>query len=398
MPFVFPFIVAIGIRSIAAWISHGQPVVDVASFEHWAKTLDAEQNPYVDAINPANYPPLWVYVCWSCLAISRWSGLTFDLVVKLIVSLFDSETVVPVGQIARTLGGTESAGRAASFVYAVNPVAILIASFHGQNDPIVVGLIAWSVWLIMAAPFARAAELGAIVLGVSLCIKPVGVLVLPLMVVRIAGWSRRALLFALAWVPMALSSLPFLFTSPVLLVEAAGTYRGTPDFGYVGVYNAWMNLGHGSSGEPIVRSLPWWMRLAYVAVFALVWCAFRRANLVEQVLAVILSLYLFYGALGAPYLMWIVPFAAAMHDRHLLRVSIVTAVALLAFYQLKHPAILTGSPGVQWTTGIAIPQWTGILLVAQAALYVLWWRWMRELIRQSRQRQPDHFTTDKRPN
>jgi hypothetical protein len=391
-PFAVPFILAIGIRSIAAWLSHGQPVVDVASFEHWAKQLDAGRNPYVDATNPANYPPLWVCACWASLVVSRWTSLSFDLVVKLLGSWCDAASVVPVGLLGRWLGGTETAGRAASFAYAVNPVAILIASFHGQNDPVLIGLILWSVCLISAAPLPRAAEAAALVLGVSLCIKPVGVLVLPLMLARVGGWGRRVWLLALVCVPMLLTSLPFLIKSPGALVESAGTYRGPPDFGYVGVYNAWMNLGHGSSGEPIVRGLPVWMRLVYVAVFGLVWWQFRRATLVEQVVAVILSLYLFYGALGAQYLMWVVPLAAARRDRHLPRVTLFAAVALIAFYQLNHPAILTGTPGVQWKTGIAIPQWTAILFIAQAALYLSWLQWMRDLIVDYEKRHPEQLT------
>jgi hypothetical protein len=390
-PLVVAFIVALAIRSFGAWFSHGDAVVDVASFEHWAKLLDAGQNPYLSTSNPANYPPLWVYVCWTCLVVSRCTGLSFDLVAKLFVSLFDAATVIPVGLMARAHVGSESAGRAASVMYVLNPVAILIAAFHGQNDPVVVGLIAWSIWLITAKPITMGVEFGAIVFGVSLCIKPFGMLFLPLILASTDGWGRRALLFLLVSIPMLISALPYLISTPVALFGAASTYRGPPDFGYVGIYNAWMNLGHGSSGEPIVRSLPGWIRLAYVVVFSLIWWQFRCATLLQQVCAVILSLYLFYGALGAQYLIWIVPFAAAIRDRHLMRASLITAVALVAFYQLNHPAILTGRLGVQLRTGIAIPQWNGILLIAQVALYVTWIRWMRDLMIEYEQRHPDQF-------
>jgi hypothetical protein len=374
------FCVALALRAIAAWISHGTSVVDVASFEHWARLLDARQNPYTSDTNPANYPPLWVTICWCCLAVSRWTGLSFDLVMKGFVSVIDAATVIPVGMMARNQCGAEAARRAASFAYAVNPVAILVAAFHAQNDPIVVGLMAWSVWLITSRPIARAAELGAIILGTSFCIKPVGVLIVPLVLACSEGWRRRAAMFVLMWIPMLVTALPFLIISPLLLFQAAGTYRGPPDFGYVGIYNAWMNLGRGSSGEPIVRSLPVWMRIAYAVVFGLVWWQFRGAPLLVQICAAILSLYLFYGALGAQYLVWFVPFAAALRDPRLTRASLLTAVALVAFYQLHHPAILTGRIGAQLKTGIAIPQWNGIFLIAQVALYVTWIRWVRELI------------------
>jgi hypothetical protein len=367
----------------------------VASFEHWAYKLDAGQNPFVAPANPANYPPLWVYICWSCLVVSRWTGLSFDLIVKLFVSFCDAATVVPVGLLASAQGATESQCRAASFAYAANTAAILIAAFHAQNDPVVVGLILWGVWLSTATPCRWAAEYAALLLGVSLCIKPVGLLILPLMLARTPGWRHRAILFILVWLPMLLSALPYLIRSPVALVHAAGTYRGPPDFGYVGIFNAWMNFGRGSSGVPVVEGLPWWMRLAYIPVFGLIWWEFRRATLLEQVQVVFLSLYLFYGALGAQYLIWVMPFAAAIRDRHLLRATIITSIALLAFYQLHHPAILTGNQGAQLKTGIAIPQWSGILLVSQIALYVHWMRWMRALIDEYHLRHPEQFTLER---
>jgi hypothetical protein len=378
-PLAAPFAVALAIRWLGAWLSHGQSVVDVASFDHWATRLDEGQNPYESPVNPANYPPLWLYICWMCLTVSRWTGLTFDLVMKLTVSAADAATVIPVGLLARMRANSDSAGTIAAVGYALNPVSILIAAFHAQNDPMLIGLIVWSVWLLTAAPIKWSIELAGLAVGVSVCIKPVGVLILPLMAVFIQSWVRRASWVLLVSAPMLVTALPFLLDSPVALLGAVATYRGPPDFGYVGIYNAWMNLGHGSSGEPIVKSLPVSMRFAYLLVFLVIWWKFRRASLVEQSCAVLLSLYLFYGALGAQYLVWLIPFGAVLNDRYHVRASVAASIALVAFYQLNHPAILTGTIGVQLKTGIAIPQWTGILLIAQAWLYVIWFRWLREL-------------------
>ncbi len=369
---LLPLVVAFAIRAAGAWVSHAEPLVDVDSFFRWAKHLEGGINPYSTTDAPANYPPLWLYICWGCLKVAQEVGCSFDLVMKLFVSACDAATVIPVGLLALRRGEGETAGRAAALAYALNPVSILIAAFHAQNDPLVIGLAIWCMWLVTARPFVLAGELGFGLLGASLAIKPIGVLFLPLVLAQISGWQRRARLFAIAGLPLLLTAIPFLFSTPVAFVRAAATYRGPPDFGYIGIFNSWMNLGHGSSGDPIIEQLHWSMRLFYLPVFLFIWWRLRRFSLIDQAQAVVLSLFLFYGTLGAQYLMWLIPFAAARRDPRLPRISILTAIALVAFYQLNHPGILSGVSTVRWQTGIVLPQWSGIFLVSHFFLYVQW--------------------------
>lgn len=375
------------LRFTLAWLSHGEPVVDVFTFWQWAKNLDAGINPYT-AESAANYPPLWLYLCWLCLKAAESTGLSFDLMVKLFVGAVDGLTVAAVGLLAAAGGTGPRRAQLAAVCYAINPVTLMIASLHAQNDPVVMGLVVWASWLVVARPCPIATELAMAALGLSLAIKPIGLLFAPLLLWRCAS-SREccrgvAVLAATAGVCM----LPYLVTSPVLLIQAGSTYRGPTDLGYLGIFNSWCNLGLGSSGVPIVERSPAWMRPLAVAVMALAAWRFRREALASQAVGVVLTLYVVYGSLGAQYLMWFVPLAAASRSPQLTRTSLATAVALLAFYQLHHPGILTGEGGKGIHLGVTIPQWSGVFLFAQVLMYVGWVRWLMDMLRRGAGFQP----------
>ena len=306
---------------------------------------------------------------------------------KLLVSLCDAGTVIPVAWLAHAGGASRTEASRAAFAYAMNPVAVLVASFHGQNDPIVVGLLLWAAWLVVALPFPLAAELAALVVSVSLTIKPIGLLFLPLFAAHVPKWGRRSIWCLLAILPCAIAWLPYAVDSPQVLIEVLKSYRGPPDFGYLGIYNSWENLGHGGPGAPVLYALPDAVRIATLLIYALLYVGIgwrlRRAGLVQQMIAAVLVLYVVYGALGAQYLVWVFPFAAARRSRPFWRTALPAAVALIAFYQLHHPGILSGTPGVRIPMGITVPQWSGLFLFAQVLLYAEWVKWIAAILREA---------------
>jgi hypothetical protein len=201
------------------------------------------------------------------------------------------------------------------------------------------------------------------------------------MVMAIPGWRRRVLGVMWIIVPSIAFWLPYFGRNPRQVFQALESYRGVPDFGFIGIYNSWNNLGHGSEGVPFDYDLGMAYRPLCVALLALVWWRFRRAQLLKQVVAILLTLYLTYGKLAGHYLIWVLPFATALRSAQLLRATVLTALALFAFYQLHHPSILTGRHGERLVLGITVPQWSGLFLLFQVMLYLHWFRWLRELFR-----------------
>jgi hypothetical protein len=374
-----PFAVALAIRLIGVWVSHGTPVVDVHTFFDWATWLDEGTNPYTVSGQAANYPPLWVFVCWVCLKISALTSLSFDFVIKSVISAIDATTVWPVQGLARAGGATDENANRAAWFYAVNPVPILIAAFHGQNDPVVIGLVAWAAWLVFAHAHRFAFEWAALLVGLSLTVKPIAVLFLPMFMWQTPNGSRCVRVLLIAALPSVVVWLPFFASDPVSVFKALTRYGGVPDFGYIGIYNSWSNLGRGSAGLPIVEDVPWQLRAAWLALIAAAWSWKRRAPIVEQLVWLVLCLYLVYGLLAAQYMIWLIPFVTASQRSRLWRVTAWTAIMLLAFYELHHPNILTGGSVSRLTRLINIPQWSGIFLIAHVFVYGHWIRWFWEL-------------------
>jgi len=378
--FFIAFAAALLIRFVASWLSHGTPVVDVHTFFVWAERFDEGQNPYTTS-EPANYPPLWVFVCWCCLKASHVTGLSFDLWIKLFISTVDAASVWPIAWLVRAVAATDNTALRAAWGYAVNPVPILIAACHGQNDPVAIGLIIWAAWLFVATPGRFARALGMLLVGLSLTVKPIAVLFVPIFLASLPGWWPRVSGLAIAGLPSLAVWLPYLNQNPHSVLVAVTSYGGVPDFGYVGIFNSWCNLGHGSAGLPIVESkhIGWQFRAVWMALVAAAWWKKRAAELIEQLVWIVVCLYLVYGLLAAQYLMWLVPFAAAAGSRRLWRSSAWSAVTLFAFYQLHHPTIIRGGEFQRVNLPIGIPQWSGIFLIAHVMLYFHWLCWWWEL-------------------
>ena len=378
-----PIAAALAIRVACVWISHGTPVVDVHSFLVWAERFDEGTNPYAVENLLVNYPPLWIFVCWLCLRVSGVTGMSFDLVIKVFISAADAATVWPIRAAARAGGATGDEATRAAWFYALNPVPILIASFHGQNDPVVIGLIMWAAWLVLATPVRFAHELALLLAGISLTIKPIAMLFLPILLFQMPTWRRRVLGLAIAMLPSVVVWLPYLVSGYGHVVHALTSYGNVPDFGYIGIFNSWCNFGHGSAGDPIVKAeqVTFGFRAAWLSLLAIAWWRRRSAGLIDQLVWLLLCLYLVYGLLAAQYLVWLVPFATAARSPQLKRVTVWTALTLLAFYEAHHPDILTG--GGFWRLPLLVPinrsQWNGVFLVSHLFLYGNWLRWFWKL-------------------
>ncbi len=385
------FCLALSVRVGLCAVSAGEPVVDVASFQRWAEHIAAGRNPYTAAEWPANYPPLWLLGCWLAMRVSRLTWLGFDPCLKLLVGLFDASTAAAVSLVARALAwrsrpAAESDSKAislawvAGLLYIFNPVALLVGCFQGQNDPVVLALVLWALWLLIAQPVRQAEVVALLLLGLSVLVKPFALLWLPLLLGYLPDWRSRLLASAASLALPAAVTAACLLSSPSAVLGSIASYRGPPDFGWVGLYNAWSNLGHAGAGTPIIERLPWYHRLAFAPIYAAVWWRLRRRPIDEQLTGVVLALYIFYGTLGAQYLLWLIPFGCLRPGRQVLSTSLWTAVALLAFYQLHHPAILSGEPGRVLRLGLTIPQWGALLFLGQAMLYARWIRWLALLL------------------
>src|SRR5262249_3848074 len=120
------------------------------------------------------------------------------------------------------------------WAYALHPVAVLIAGFHGQFDA--VALLALLLAL-HALPRGRC-DASALALAAAIAVKPFPVLVLPFALAFLPSPGARVRYAALATVPVPLLLVPFAWADPGALRRELLAYGGIADFGWIGAWRA----------------------------------------------------------------------------------------------------------------------------------------------------------------
>ena len=346
--------VAFAVR-LAAIFASDRIVADVLRYRRvGAHVLDVSWNPYL-APRLYPYPPVWVWIEAASEWIARATNVSFAVLVKLPVLAAEIAIVVVLADWARERAG---AARWAPWIYALQPVAILVSAFHGQFD---------SLALLALLLAARASERGrheaaAVALSTAIAVKSFPVLALPLLMARVPGMKARVRFAALALVPVAVMLLPFVLHDARAVARELLGYGGVADFGWIGAWRGlrWLTEGTLARGEARFHGvlIPA-AKIVFLAAYAIVASRMARRGPVEAILAVLLAFAAFYGALSAQYLLWVIPFAVLRADRWLAAYTVAAMVGLVGFYLFLAPGVLTGGgvvegAGVAWVAGAVV--------------------------------------------
>jgi hypothetical protein len=246
-------------------------------------------------------------------ALELRSGLPWLLAVKIAPVTAD---VVLVWIVARLAGPD---GRTRALQYAVNPLSLLVASLHGQVEPVALALALGGVLLLKKDRPA----LAGLLLGAAVAAKtwPILILiaVLPLRQPRRAG----RILAGSAVVPLACLASGAIFLhldlphALVRLVSYSGYVR---DWTWSGAYIA---LGHNAAGYYSPLAAPG--SVLVVAGGAVVLWLLRRHPPEVRVLGMLAAFLVCTAGFGVQYLMWVLPLAIVLSDRWRCQYTIVAA-------------------------------------------------------------------------
>jgi len=337
-------------------------VADVLRYQKAAgHVLDVSWNPYL-APRLYPYPPLWIWAEAGSEWLARATGLSFPVLVKLPVLMADLAIVALLAH-ARWATDARSAQRA-SWLFAFHPVSVLVTSFHGQFDSIMLLF----VLLALRLHESRRFDASALSLSAAIATKSFPVLLLPFFVVSL-GVSRAVRFVLLAIVPVLLLLLPYAIADPGALARELLGYGGVADFGWIGTWRGLRWLATGALARSEAQHWPDAVlaaKLLFLAAYAAgLWAvATRRLRLTlpEVTLGVLLAFLAFYGAISAQYLVWPVPFGALLPAVGFALYSAAAALALVGFYLFLAPGVLSaGGPGplgphlagVVWACGAA---------------------------------------------
>jgi uncharacterized membrane protein len=374
-----PVLLALLLRLVPILVSD-RVVVDVERYQRVGRhLLDVSPNPYeTKRLYP--YPPVWATVEAGAEWLSRLGVGSFPVDVKLPVLFADLLIVIALVAAGR-------AGRAppaSAWLYAVHPVSILVTGFHGQFDAIALLFV-----LLALGALARGQrDASALLLAAAIGTKSFPVLLVPFLAFAgAASWRKATRFVILALAPVALLLLPFALADlPALRRELLG-YSGIADFGWTGLVRGvtWLTTGDLARSEARfwpVASLA--SKVLYLAAWGALVLATRRGWLAltpaRACLATFVAFNVFYGALSAQYLLWVVPLAVLWPGRALAAHAVAATAGLVGFYLFLAPGVLLPEP-----LGAASAQWAGRLWVAgTGATLTVSVVWLVGLLREGR--------------
>ncbi|WP_405084155.1 hypothetical protein [Microbispora sp. NBC_01389] len=340
------------IMVLAAKDTKFQPIDYVNSFQPAGRAIVEGRDPVLESNGGWHFLPMIPYLYGLLL----WLGVTWDYAGRIVTVVADIVLIPLVGRLA---GGRTAKLRA--FQYACNPLAILVASVHGQVEPVslVFGVAAYVVargpgdwrrpeplpwahlriadrtlplpWippgeivrrLVRPAEADRAATWGAVgagvLMGLALCAKSWPVILVPAMLMFLPGLRSRLV----ALVAVALPPVFFLLTLPIggwtewrQLPEVLNTIGLRPsDVRPITGDWGWTALVSGGNWNLDPTPARIGQYLIYASIVAcLVW--WRRADPVDVTIAILLSFMILTPRLGAQYLLWFMPFLVARPTR-----------------------------------------------------------------------------------
>ncbi len=324
--------VGIGVRVLVMAMSAvdtWQPVDFVLSFKPAGEAVLARRDPVLEGNHGWHFLPTIPYV----YALLLWVGIPWEWAGRLVTVVCDIILIPLVGKLA---GGEKASLRA--FQYACNPLAILVASVHGQVEPV---SLVFGVAAFVVARNARTerpvrnAVLAGLLMGLALCAKswpiwlvPGMLLFLPRLADPRAGagtFGARVYAYAYsfrthAYALLATGAVPifFLVTLPIgagtALSEIPEVIRIIGDVRPIVGEWGWTAIavdGHWTLDAGLARIGQY---LIY-GTLLLVLFLWRRADPIDLTTALLLAFMVVTPRLGAQYLLWFMPFLVARPTR-----------------------------------------------------------------------------------
>ncbi|MFI7697426.1 hypothetical protein [Nonomuraea sp. NPDC049480] len=357
-PLVVAIVVGVAVRVLIMYtsaIDSWQPVDFMESFKPAGEAVLRGQDPVLASEGGWHFLPTIPYV----YGILLWLGIPWEYAGRLVTVVAD---IVLIPLVAKLAGGPKASLRALQ--YALSPLALLIASVHGQVEPVALvfgvaafvvargpgsperagvrtevvakvrrGVAAYGVRASIPRVIGRGgmlhrallpgpgdvahlkrAALAGLLMGLALCAKSWPIWLIPGMLLLLPNLrSRVAALFTTGLVPIFfLVTLPiFAGTSLKQIPEVIRIIQDIrPIIGEWG-WTPWITGGDWAL-------IPWAAKLGTYLIYACVIGAifvWRRADPIDMTMAILLVFMVVTPRLGAQYLLWFMPFLIARPTR-----------------------------------------------------------------------------------
>ncbi|GAB4403809.1 MAG: hypothetical protein OHK0052_26610 [Anaerolineales bacterium] len=301
------FLLALGVRLLPNVILKVGGGYDIESFALVGEMLAHGREIYAatEGVNRHPYLPLYLYWLAAAWNLAQLTGLVFVQVVRLLPIAAD--VGVSLALFVGLRGRDAHLAWQAGLLYALNPVAVFVAAYHGQFDALP------GLFLLLAVLWMereRAAGSG-FWLGLGILAKSYPVLALPMLFWQARGARAKAMLLTGAvLVPLggvALYAFGF-SAAPLLILRRALTYNwGVGIWGYTYL----LRMAAQIFEQPdLYRWVFAWGRVLTLAVLAgvFLWRA-RHEPPARGILLILLTFFAAGHAFSIQYLGWLLPLA-----------------------------------------------------------------------------------------
>jgi Glycosyltransferase family 87 len=270
-----------------------------------------------------NHPPFMLRMLswWGWL--SDVSGRPLRFWLRFTCSALD---LMSIALLAGMMLRTESEFRPASLLLvAVSPVSLMISGFHCNVDPIMVGFLLLSIYLLETGPVWPA----GMAFGMAINIKVVPLIFLPAIFLYLSGKKRIHFFLATAGA-VVIASLPIIVQDPLLVMRQVFGYN--PLSGNWGISRFVFALASDASFSIYARFAK--IPLMLVVILVSLWMNAReRKPILGLQLGFISFLFLALSpGFGVQYLAWLVPWTYFLTLRQSLAFHLTGGLLLFSYY------------------------------------------------------------------
>jgi Gpi18-like mannosyltransferase len=298
--------------SLVALILRILPVVigadstDINLYRQQALPVLNGQNIYQVTHKVFPYSPLTMFIPALCLYLSSKFSLPFHMVMKAPAILGDIAIAVAIYYWLFNIWKDRKAALRGAFLYAINPLAILICAFHG-NIMSLPTLFSFLALIMMAYDDEGNHRLSALLLGLAIAFRGYAVLLLPFILLKSGISPGRKLSYVLyAILPTFIFFLPFLALDYRSVFREVFAYSGWTDYGFAAVARAWHSFQTGAVNYRITNGLVSGLALdsrqIFLAAYLIILMRYRRLSLLRSTVMVFLVFYFFYAGVASQYL------------------------------------------------------------------------------------------------
>lgn len=161
---------------------------DVPAWREFAALMTRADAASIYRLHPLyNHPPLVSGALWVLGTLDAALPGAFAFLLRLPAILADGWATFLVHRLVGAWRGP-AAAREAALVVAASPVLVMVSGFHGNTDPVMVALVLWAAELAWVRGRPGAA---GVALGLSMGVKIVPLICLPLFVGLVGGGAAR---------------------------------------------------------------------------------------------------------------------------------------------------------------------------------------------------------------